>query len=208
MTSAMSSAVSSADVASSADSTGASVQSSAVASSAASSMAVSSPETSSPEMSSSAESSAPVSSSAASSSGTSTSSASSAPSTSSRAEGTISGSGGTIKAGAGLKLPTKFDGWTQVPNPTDGIIFFKNGDYTITASFLAGSDYTGMQETVTGRRTKVGAGVCGWTHDPDNLLCELKTADGVIGLSAEGTDTPLVALVDFADQLTKTLGTT
>ena len=60
---------------------------------------------------------------------------------------------------------------------------------------------------MTGRRTKVGSGVCGWTHDPDNLLYYLKTADAIIGLTADDNDTPLVALVDFADQLIKTLGT-
>lgn len=203
----MSSAVPSAGVASvassasGADSTGAGVQSSAAGSSAASSIPVSSP-----EMSSAASTSEPMSSSAASSDAAAESSASSAPRTSSRAEGTISGAGGTIKAGAGLALPTKLDGWVRSTN--SGIYFYKKGGLTITAGFLAGADYTGIQGNVEGRRTKVGSGVCGWTHDPENQLCYLKTADGVINLNAEGTDTPLVALVDFADQLTKTLGTT
>ncbi len=147
-----------------------------------------------------------MSSSAPTSEATGESSASSASSTVSRPEGTISGSGGTIKAGAGLKLPTKLDGWVR-STYTD-FYFYKKGDLTVTAGFLAGADYAGIQDNVTGRRTKVGSGVCGWTHDPDNLLCYLKTADGIIGLNADGNDTPLVALVDFADQLTKILGTT
>ena len=139
------------------------------------------------------------------SSASSDSSSSSAASSSSRPEGTISGSGGTIKAGAGLKLPAKLGSWIRSAG-SGSIIFYKKGELTVTASFLPGSDYTGIQENVSHSRTKVGSGVCGSTADPTNLLCYLKTADGVISLSAAGPETPLIALVDFADQLTKALG--
>ncbi len=84
---------------------------------------------------------------------------------------------------------------------------YTSGDSAITLSFLAGSDYDGIASNVTNSRTNVGAGVCGSTSVETNLTCYLKTADGVINASADGGDTPLVALVDFADQLTTALGT-
>lgn len=41
-----------------------------------------------------------------------------------------------------------------------------------------------------------------------NLTCHLRTADGVLNLSADAGDTPLPQLVSFADELTTALGTT
>lgn len=159
---------------------------------------------SSPEQSASSTSSAPETS-PASSDDTVESSATSASSTRSRPEGTISGSGGSIKAGVATKLPAKLGQWVKAA-PAGSVTIYNNGNSQIGASFLAGSDYAGISENVTRSRTKVGSGVCGSTEDRDNLVCYLKTADGVLSLSAAKLDTPLVALVDFADQLTKTLG--
>ena len=180
---------------------GAMPQSSGVDSSTASSVAASSP-----EISTAATSAAPTSS-AASSEATAESTASSAPSTPSRPEGTISGSGGTIKAGAGLKLPAKLDNWVKAAG-SGSVTIYSNGNSQIGVSFLAGADYAGMAENVSRSRTKIGSGVCGSTEDRDNLLCYLKTADGVLSLSATKLDTPLVALGDFANELTKNLGRT
>lgn len=92
--------------------------------------------------------------------------------------------------------------------PSGSVTIYNNGNSQIGVSFLAGSDYAGISENVTRSRTKIGSGVCGSTEDRDNLLCYLKTADGVLSLSATKLDTPLVALADFANQLTKTLGKT
>lgn len=121
-------------------------------------------------------------------------------------ESTISGSGGVIKAGAATNLPAEVGTWTKADGGGD-YPAYTSGDSTITLSFLAGSDYDGISSNVTNSRTNVGSGVCGSTSDATNLTCYLETADGVINASADAGDTPLVALVDFADQLTTTLGT-
>lgn len=119
---------------------------------------------------------------------------------------TLAGSGGVIKAGAGSKLPAKIGVWVKAPGSGPGTIY-QQGDSSIIISFLAGSDYNGISASVTNSKTKVGSGICGSTSVASNLLCYLKTADGVLNLSSDAGDTPLVALVDFADQLTRTLGT-
>ncbi|MET3806858.1 hypothetical protein ABIB25_003878 [Nakamurella sp. UYEF19] len=134
--------------------------------------------------------------------------ASSAPSSasSSRSESTISGSGGVIKAGGAAKLPAKLGSWVKAAGSGPGVIYNK-GAGSIIISFQSGADYDGVSANVTNSKTKVGSGICGSTTEASNLTCYLKTADGVINLSSDASDTPLVALVDFADQLTKTLGT-
>lgn len=111
-----------------------------------------------------------------------------------------------IKAGVGTNLPAEVGTWVKAPGSSE-YPTYTSGDSTITLSFLAGSDYDGISTNVTNSRTNVGSGVCGSTSVETNLTCYLKTADGVINASADAGDTPLVALVDFADQLTKTLGT-
>lgn len=177
----------------------------AVVSSAAPTMSAAQSADSSPAASASAVSSAAQESTTA-SSAASTSSSSSAPSApSTRSESTISGSGGVIKAGAAQKLPAKVGSWVKAPGSGSGTIYNK-GNSTIVMSFLPGSDYAGISTTVTHSRTKVGTGVCGSTESASNLTCYLKTADGVLNVSSDANDTPLVALVDFVDQLTTILG--
>lgn len=110
-----------------------------------------------------------------------------------------------IKAGAGTNLPAQVGAWVKAGS--DQYPTYTNGNSTVVLSFLAGSDYDSISTNVTNSRTTVGAGVCGSTSSASNLTCYLKTADGVLNASADASDTPLVALVDFADQLTKTLGT-
>ncbi len=103
-------------------------------------------------------------------------------------------------------MPAKFDGWVKAAPSGPGSIY-NRADNSVVVSFQAGSDYNGMQDYVKHSRTKVGSGVCGTTELAASLVCYLKTADGVLSLAADANETPLVALVDFADQLTKTLGT-
>jgi hypothetical protein len=126
---------------------------------------------------------------------------------STRPESTIAGSGGVIKAGAATKLPAKLGTWIKAAGSGPGTIYNKGGS-SIIISFLPGSDYAGVAASVTNSKTRVGSGICGSTSVAANLTCYLKTADGVLNLSSDANDTPLVALVDFADQLTHTLGTT
>ncbi|MBM9478004.1 hypothetical protein JL107_16265 [Nakamurella flavida] len=111
-----------------------------------------------------------------------------------------------IKAGAGTNLPAQVGTWVTADAGGQYPVY-TSGDSSVSLSFLAGSDYDGIATNVTNSRTVVGAGVCGSTSVETNLTCYLKTADGVINISADGSTTPLVALVDFADQLTTTLGT-
>ena len=120
-------------------------------------------------------------------------------------ESTISGSGGVIKAGTATALPAEVGAW--VKGGTDQYPTYSSGGSTVIVSFLAGSDYDGLAANVTASRTTVGAGVCGSTSVETNLTCYLKAEDGVVNASADAGETPLVALVDFADQLTRTLGT-
>lgn len=122
-----------------------------------------------------------------------------------RSESTISGSGGVIRAGAASKLPAKVGDWVKAAGSGPGSIYNK-GNSSVIISFLPGSDYAGISTAVTSSKTKVGTGICGSTSVASNLTCYLKTADGVLNLSGDAGDTPLVALVDFADQLTTTLG--
>ncbi len=188
-----------------------SVSSSTTASSTPTSTTSSSSSTASSTTSTSSTSSTVSSSSADETSASTTSTSSSAteaPSEESPAPGTestISGSGGVIKAGAAAALPAAVGAWAK--GGTDQYPTYTSGGSTIIVSFLAGSDYDGLATNVTNSRTTVGSGVCGSTSSETNLTCYLETEDGVINASADAGDTPLVALVDFADQLTTTLGT-
>lgn len=74
-------------------------------------------------------------------------------------------------------------------------------------SFLAGSSFDGVATNVSAQQTATSAGICGSTSVATNLTCYLRTADGVLNLSADAGDTPLPQLVGFAEELTTALGT-
>lgn len=65
-----------------------------------------------------------------------------------------------------------------------------------------------MASNVSEQRTATAAGLCGSTSVAITLTCHLRTADGVLNLSADAGDTPFPQLVSFADELRTALGTT
>ncbi|MET0865429.1 MAG: hypothetical protein ABWZ98_13945 [Nakamurella sp.] len=85
-------------------------------------------------------------------------------------------------------------------------MIYSSGNSTVIVSFLPGSDFDGVVTNITVDKTDAGTGSCGATSSPTNLTCYLKTADGVLNLSADSGDTPLPDLVSFANQLASTLG--
>lgn len=74
-------------------------------------------------------------------------------------------------------------------------------------SFQSGASYDDIVTNVTQQKSKAGTGLCGSPDSPTNLTCYLKTADGVLNLSADPGNTPLPDLVAFANELTQALGT-
>lgn len=143
---------------------------------------------------------------------TSTSAASSSPTSTSAVSAAGGGSGATpgtavIKAGAGAALPAKVGAWNGPSSPSGPGTIYTQGNSTVIVSFLTGSSFDGVASNVSEQQTATSAGICGSTSVASNLTCYLRTADGVLNLSADAGDTPLPQLVGFADELTTTLGT-
>ncbi|TKV58379.1 hypothetical protein FDO65_12465 [Nakamurella flava] len=113
-----------------------------------------------------------------------------------------------ITAGAATALPATVGAWAGPSSSTGPGTIYTQGNSTVIVSFLAGSSFNGVAANVSEQQTSTAAGICGSTSVASNLTCYLRTADGVLNLSADAGDTPLPQLVNFADELTSTLGTT
>jgi hypothetical protein len=110
-------------------------------------------------------------------------------------------------AGAGASLPDTVGEWSKPSGSSGPGSIYSSGDETVIVSFLSGSSYEGVVTSITADATPAGTGSCGSASSATNLTCYLKTADGVLNISADAGDTPLPDLVAFADTLTTTLGT-
>ena len=112
-----------------------------------------------------------------------------------------------IKAGASKTLPATVGTWTKPASSSGPASIYSDGNASAAVTFLPGGGFESNVNTIESQKTKAGTGFCGQRGSADNLLCYLKTADGVLSLSASSGDTPLPQLVSFANQLTLTLGT-
>ncbi|GAB3580812.1 hypothetical protein GCM10027579_07990 [Calidifontibacter terrae] len=115
--------------------------------------------------------------------------------------------GAAIKAGTATHLPAMVAGWSKNSASSGPASIYTKGGGMASVSFLAGGKYEGDVANIVHQKTKAGTGYCGTTTEASNLTCYLKTADGVLNVSADAGDTKLAELVGFSNDLTKMLGT-